>query len=291
MDWFSIFDCFLCAVVLVVHIYALILLYRRKHFARNKNQIFLLKALIQTESTYAVKNIFHVTVVLLNTQWIWLVDFIVWFSRFLSFCLSILYHCFMSFLTLDRFLIFYLNFKYPISLTLRKVARYIYTVVLFTILISLILIVSSNFKEKNYQEILTVMFYVYVTLDILYIVLVVFTYTFIFMVYRRQTRLRKICYTRRENYDQFKLTVPTLIIATYILFSVLPNFLMFFVRINILEISLTLQRIIILMYRFGLITDPLIYVLNTNNRKSKTLTNLSGQFMLKAVGGSARVIY
>ena len=197
----------------------------------------------------------------------------------------------MSFLTLDRFLIFYLNFKYPISLTLRKVARYIYTVVLFTILISLILIVSSNFKEKNYQEILTVMFYVYVTLDILYIVLVVFTYTFIFMVYRRQTRLRKICYTRRENYDQFKLTVPTLIIATYILFSVLPNFLMFFVRINILEISLTLQRIIILMYRFGLITDPLIYVLNTNNRKSKTLTNLSGQCMLKAVGGSARVIY
>ena len=170
-------------------------------------------------------------------------------------------------------------------------ARYIYTVVLFTILISLILIVSSNFKEKNYQEILTVMFYVYVTLDILYIVLVVFTYTFIFMVYRRQTRLRKICYTRRENYDQFKLTVPTLIIATYILFSVLPNFLMFFVRINILEISLTLQRIIILMYRFGLITDPLIYVLNTNNRKSKTLINLSGQCMLKAVGGSARVIY
>lgn len=95
-----------------------------------------------------------------------------------------------------------------------------------------------------------------------------------------------------ENYDQFKLTVPTLIIATYILFSVLPNLLMFFVRINILEISLTLQRIIILMYRFGLITDPLIYVLNTNNRKSKTLlTNLSGQCMLKAVGGSARVIY
>lgn len=95
-----------------------------------------------------------------------------------------------------------------------------------------------------------------------------------------------------ENYDQFKLTVPTLIIATYILFWVLPNFLMFFVRINILEISLTLQRIIILMYRFGLITDPLIYVLNTNNRKSKTLlTNLSGQCMLKAVGGSARVIY
>lgn len=91
-----------------------------------------------------------------------------------------------------------------------------------------------------------------------------------------------------ENYDQFKLTVPTLIIATYILFWVLPNFLMFFVRINILEISLTLQRIIILMYRFGLITDPLIYVLNTNNRKSKTLlTNLSGQCMLKAVGGSA----
>ena len=156
---------------------------------RNKNQIFLLKTLIQTESTYAVKNIFHVTVVLLNTQWIWLVDFIVWFSRFLSFCLSILYHCFMSFLTLDRFLIFYLNFKYPISLTLRKVARYIYTVVLFTILISLILIVPSNFKEKNYQEILTVMFYVYVTLDILYIVLVVFTYTIIFMVYRRQKDL------------------------------------------------------------------------------------------------------
>ena len=272
MDWFSIFDCFLCAVVLVVHIYALILLYRRKHIARNKNQIFLLKALCQTESTYAVKNILHVTVVLLNTELIWLVDFIVWFSRFLSICISILYHCFMSFLTLDRFLIFYLNFKYPVSLTSRKVAKCIYAVVLVTILISLILVVTSILNENNYEDIMTLMFHVYITLDIFYIVLVVFTYTYIFMVYRRQTRLRKVCYTRGEKCDQFKLTVPTMIIAAYILFSVLPNFLMFFVRINVLEINPTLERIIILMYRLGLITDPLIYVFNTNNvnRKSKT---------------------
>ena len=228
MDWFSIFDCFLCTVVLVIHIYALILLYRRTHFARNKNQIFLLKALCQTEITVAMKNILHVTVVLLNTELIWLVDFIVWFSRFLNICLSILYHCFMSFLTLDRFFIFYLNLKYPVSLTSRKVARCIYMVVLVTILISLILVLSSNFKENNYQYILTVMFHVYITLDILYIVLVVFTYTYIFLVYRRQIRLRKICYTRGEKCDQFKLTIPTLIIATYILFSVLPYFLMFF---------------------------------------------------------------
>ena len=129
----------------------------------------------------------------------------------------------------------------------------------------------------------------YTWLLIFYILYWLFSHIPLFLWYIGD---RKICYTRRENYDQFKLTVPTLIIATYILFWVLPNFLMFFVRINILEISLTLQRIIILMYRFGLITDPLIYVLNTNNRKSKTLlTNLSGQCMLKAVGGSARVIY
>ena len=67
-------------------------------------------------------------------------------------------------------------------------------------------------------------------------------------------------HTRKENNDHFRLAVPSFIIASFILFSILPNFIIFFVTLDFLEAKVTTIRTIILMYRFGLLTDPLIYI-------------------------------
>ena len=66
-------------------------------------------------------------------------------------------------------------------------------------------------------------------LDTLYFIEEVSTYIYIFTVYKRQTKLRKISYNGRINHDQFKFTIPTLIITTYVLLTtVFQKFLVIF---------------------------------------------------------------
>ena len=270
MNWFYIFDFSWCTIVLIVHINTLILLYRRKNYSRNKNQIYSLIALCHTESMFAVKIILFGIAATTETSVVLANDFILWFGRFLHLYAIILYYFFMILLTLDRFMIFYFNMRYSFYCTARTMLKSIYTIALVSLIFSLVLVASSNLKEKKYQNIQELLTYVYVFLDIFYILLVAVTYTYIFTKLRQQRKLIEIAgSTIRNSNEQFKLTVPTLIIATYILFSVLPNVLFFCITLNFLKASPTLIRIAYLMYRFAMLADPLIYVLNTHSLRFK----------------------
>ena len=277
MNWFYIFDFSWCTIVLIVHINTLILLYRRKNYSRNKNQIYSLIALCHTESMFAVKIILFGIAATTETSVVLANDFILWFGRFLHFYAIILYYFFMILLTLDRFMIFYFNMRYSFYCTARTMLKSIYTIALVSLIFSLVLVASSNLKEKKYQNIQELLTYVYVFLDIFYILLVAVTYTYIFTKLRQQRKLIEIAgSTIRNNNEQFKLTVPTLIIATYILFSVLPNILFFCITLNFLKASPTLIRIAYLMYRFAMLADPLIYVLNTHSLRFKCKAHGAG---------------
>ena len=270
MNWFYIFDFTWCTIVLIVHVNTLILLYRRKNYSRNKNQIYSLIALCHTESMFAVKSILFGIVATTENSVVWVNNFIVWFARFLHSYVIILYYFFMILLTLDRFMIFYFNMRYPFYCTGRTMLKSIYTIALVSLIYSLVLVTSSNLKEKRYQNILELLTYVYIFLDIFYILLAAITYTYIFAKLRQQRKLKEITGSIiRNNNEQFKLIVPTLVIATYILFSILPNILFFCITLNLLKASPTLIRTAYIMYRFALLADPLIYVLNTKSLRFK----------------------
>ena len=86
-------------------------------------------------------------------------------------------------------------------------------------------------------------------LDTLYFIEEVSTYIYIFTVYKRQTKLRKISYNGRINHDQFKFTIPTLIITTYVLLTtVFQNFWSFFMMRVSLENYLNINKICRIMY-------------------------------------------
>ena len=83
-------------------------------------------------------------------------------------------------------------------------------------------------------------------------------------------------FTRRKNEDHFNLKLPTLIIATFILFNVCPDFLGIFIK-NSPEDGLSIELVIShLMYLLGWIADPLLYVCTqrTKTRSKSTRKTL-----------------
>ena len=266
MTWFLILEYILCPVVLLIQILGLILLYRRKRLLRNKNQIYILIALCHTESVF----------VILSTLYLFqLAPLRV--TTLLEKYLSVLYYSFMVLLTSDRFLVFYLNMKYPIYCTPKKLLKIIFSVVAVPLILVLILALAIQFEVINILKLSTVTQYVYISVDTFYIIIVVITYTYIFVQFRRRKKLkRNMSFTRRKNQDHFNLKLPTLIIATFILFNVCPNFLGIFIK-NSPEYGLSIELVIShLIYLLGWIADPLIYVCTqrTKTRSKSTRKTL-----------------
>ena len=88
------------------------------------------------------------------------------------------------------------------------------TTVTFAVLIPL--------QTITWLQVYDVLYVLYLILDIGYIFLAAGTYSFIFQIYRRHLKFKKTSQISGKK-DQFKLLIPTLIIATFILFNIIPN--------------------------------------------------------------------
>ena len=112
MGWFLVLRYILCPFASLVQVLGLILLYRRRKVSRNRNQRYILIRLWLTESAFGIFNIFYLFTLLPR-----------WVINIFETYLSVLYYSFMILLTSDRFLLFYLNMKYPIHCTSKKLLK------------------------------------------------------------------------------------------------------------------------------------------------------------------------
>ena len=76
----------------------------------------------------------------------------------------------------------------------------------------LILLVLFSCKVIGFWKLGITVIHTVIILDTLYVIDVVITYTYIFVLYKRHAKLRKISYNGRITHDQFKFIVPTLVI-------------------------------------------------------------------------------
>ena len=250
MAWFLILQYILCPLALLVQVLGLILLYRRRQVSRNRNQIYILIGLCQTESALGIFNILYMFELLPSRV-------IIIFEVYIS----ILYYSFMILLTSDRFLVFYLNMKYPIYCTPKKFLKVVFAVVAVPMILFLILALAIQFEQIKLINTAIIMQYVYISVDTFYIFIVTITYTYIFIQFRRRKKRRSnMTLTKKKNQDHFNLTLPTLVIATFILFNVCPNFIgIFIITIPGDEFSME-SEIPRVLYTLGWISDPLIYL-------------------------------
>lgn len=136
----------------------------------------------------------------------------------------VLYHFFMTLLTLDSFLNFHVTIKYSIHCITKKLLKILSTSLAFAVIIALILIGLLQCKViiHSWKFGFTVLFAM-IILDTFLIIQVAVTHAYIFVVYEWQTKLRSILYNGRIKNDQFNFTVPTLVITTHVLLIVFSH--------------------------------------------------------------------
>ena len=186
----------------VIHIGALILLKQHRENFKNKNQRNIIAALCGCELSgtllcgvlYLCR--LHVSKIMLEV-----------ISCFRITYFAPAYYFIMFLLTIDRFLVFYLNIRYKLYFTSTKAIKVIIsTVTLFlaTTIIFSVLIVTQKLTLYWFNHGIATLI---LTVDIVYIFVVAATYIYTFMAHRQQSRTRRNNQYIRSN-DHFKLLVP-----------------------------------------------------------------------------------
>lgn len=120
--------------------------------------------------------------------------------------------------------------------------------------IAIILIVLNKMNRFYYWNML---YLIYVIIDILYILLVMSVYVYIFSVYKRQKEIQR---NLRDNNDSFKLLIPSLVIITFVIFSIIPDLFLTGAYYKIYYVSDNVKEMPFMLFRIGRIADPLIYI-------------------------------
>ena len=178
------------------------------------------------------------------------------------------YFSIMSILMADRFLIFYLSLTYKVYV---RPARVLMLIIIFStifFIISTILATLVSLLEITWKQLGAGLTIAYVVFDGFFFILVLTTYCYIFMVYRRQKKVQKNN-QHKDNGDRFKLWIPSLIIATFIIFNLIPDLYIAAYTHRILYSGEKRFAIAYLCYRIGWLVDPVIYIFSFISKKQK----------------------
>ena len=278
-DWFFVVDHTLLSCVIVIHIVALILLRRSKHSKKYKNQIIIITALCVCELTGAVLLIgINICYYFVSSL---VADIILCFK--LIFIL-LNYYFVMVLLTLDRFLVFYLNFRYQSHVSTSKTYKMIRFVALISLFISITFAVLISTKTIILSQLYMALYIMYLLLDIGYIFLTIGTYFYIFKVYRRQLKFKETTQAARKK-AQFNLAVPTSIIGSFIMFNIIPNILIASHQDDFESPDSPVVQVAFIFYRIGWLIHPLIYIFfsscskdtKTDKRKVQSINMLDSE--------------
>lgn len=200
---------------------ALVLLNLNKEFGRNKTQVYIIAALFIYELfSYILLGIdagIYYGTDLYNNR---IVSIIV--GEFFNVFTTLVYYTLMVLLVLDRFLVFYLNIKYPLyctTLNLLKVVISFVLLLFLTFILVAVLRVTELLQRRTHFWIFYTSFLI---LDLCYFLFVAFSYTYIFLVYQRQVKKNKQIVWREKGSIQITYTV-----VDNIVFSVIQYFTRF----------------------------------------------------------------
>ena len=129
----------------------------------------------------------------------------------------------MTLLTIDRFLVFYLNIMYHIRFLPAKVVKSIQIVVVISLMPTIIFAVLILLGKISLKQLGSICFVSYLIYDAIYILTARTTYIYICRVYKRQINIRRNsqCTRKKENFNHL---IPSVIIITFIIFAIIPDF-------------------------------------------------------------------
>ena len=218
MEWYTLVNYTLRSTNIVLQLVALFFLWRSGWNKRVKNQKIIIIALCVCEMTGAV---FGITCSIIDQYSVSRILSSI-FDSFGYIFFMINYYFIMALLTIDRFLVFYLNIRYHIRFPPAKVVKSIQIVVAISLMPTIIFAVLISLGKISLKQLGSICFVSYLIFDGIYILIAITTYTYIFRVYKRQVNMRRNSQCTRNN-EKFNHLIPSLIIITFIIFAIIPD--------------------------------------------------------------------
>lgn len=283
MDWLLLSAIILDLVVIFVHVIAIRMLISVKTNNVRGSQKLLLLVLCVTELTFSILDI--------NNKGLHLLEYTEYRYIWWMFSISsavIMYMFVMTLITIDRFMGIYLNIKYDIHWYAKRTKIALTAAFVVSLLSGIPAVIVGLEDPCKVFKFLSL--YVYPVLEGIFVVIALFTYFYIIkQVHKHKKISRKIEKQLRENHiipfqkpsrNRFRIYVPTLIIITFILFTIGPNVIKFFYFLNIIQ-NHYISHIAYLLIPVGFIADPLIYILNLKPVRTRLKQVIPGRNTIK----------
>ena len=248
--------------------------WRRRNKRRNKHQIYLIATLCISEFngvlTIAIIHIMvykNVSLTLIGIFWFYLHLFV-----------RLTYYSAMTLLTIDRFLVFYLNIRYLSKWPPERLLKSIVFIYVTSLLIFTCFTVMISLKLVDWLYFANLMFMPYFILDVIYIIQVRSTYFYIYFKYKKHKELMEDKKLKSNNKEHFKLLTPTLLIVTFIIFYCIPDFVDIFYQFFDFDRNFIIYNVLGISYRISWLIDPIIYIYHC-----KLIPNITVRAALKIV--------
>ena len=158
-------------------------------------------------------------------------------------------------LTLDRFLMAYLNIRYAIVMKIKVIHRIYYGIYIASVLLTLTLCLLN----RRGTLMLELFLYVWTPNNTLILVISIVTYLYIGIYSRKNRSIRNS--TRPA--DRFSIALPSLLVTSFIIFHVLPCLVVTYFIITEFKIRQLLYTISMVSYIIALTTDALLFIFST----------------------------
>ena len=257
--------------VTTLHIFALVLIFKVKKNNLMGNQKYLIAGLSIAEMSYGMIKCTKDALLFCNiggedTDTI--LQHLTITATFTNYILL------MTFITLDRMFVIRLNIKYSLYWSPQKTFILIAVTLLvssFTFICFLAMFLTKRVTFEKY-----IFLYIGTTLQLVYLIIVAITYYYIIKLLRKNRKERtkiktqlncpyisaKSKGTNNLLKNRFYIIYPSMIIATFILFMVLPTFIIGLVDEYIYPLTNEARQTVRVLYPIGFIIDPLLYIFN-----------------------------
>ena len=242
-------------LVIILHVVTLVLLMKFNFgcFRGNQRDVFIVLSF--TELSYCIFDNISVISVILDYH---TTATLSW--TFFAVSITLMHMSLMVLITIDRFQVFYLNLKYTLYWSRRKTRIVLITLCILSLLSY---IPAAIHGLKNRQDVLSKLVrYIYPVFEMIFMIAAFGTYIFIFRKHKRSlaSQLKRHGDNKHKRLNnKFRLSVPTLIILTYFIFLVIPNFVKLCSSLKVIAMP-KLVPIAYFLTPAGYLVDPVIYI-------------------------------
>ena len=269
MDWSVPLLLCINFAVIVTHVIALTLLFKLKGDNLNGSQKYLLISFCLTELTLGIYSVLISSITFVNIQHTKTIEETL--LIFLLTPLSLIYFLVMILITLDRLLEFRLSIKYSLYWSSKKTLVALLFIISISMSIFICIVILTTFYDftSKYEEILLIQ--VLPVFGNFFIVLAGYTYYQIYQKVKenrkKSKRIKRIYEVKNSSKQmdsnqrkRFQVFLPSVIIGTFILFSLAP-YLIWIIQYHICnDCYKFLNSIIEILYSLGLLADPIVSI-------------------------------